>query len=350
MKTLYAEAQLGRVELKEKELPEPSGNQVLLKARYSAISPGTEHGLLDGAIVPLPTGIGYAMVAEVVGLGPDVIDYKLGDLVVTTGEHAQYLLMNELNCTPCPKGTDLRQAAFWNLGHTGLYALRRSHLQMGEVCAVLGQGFVGAVTAQLAKIAGAAPVIVTDLDEARLDIARQVGIDIALNSGKDMYILDKTIKELGLDSLPVIFEATGARGPLMQAANLISERGRVIMISQAHGSALPPLDDPIMQKGAELIGTYVNSRPFKLCRADLEINGTWPPVMGSRVRRYANIDCLSSDEDIRTYLNLLRYGRLNIKPLISHEFSYKDITLAYSQHVYPAIDPKMTGGVICWDD
>ena len=350
MKTLYAQAQPGCVKLAEKDLPKPQGNQVLLKAKYSAISPGTEHGLLAGEIVPLPTSIGYAMAAEVIEVGPDVRDFKIGDKVVTTGEHAQYLLMNELNCTPCPHGTDLKQAAFWNLGHTGMYAIRRSGLQMGEPCAVLGQGFVGAITAVLAKVAGAVPVMVTDLDDERLETSKKLGIDICINSSSDKYALNNAIEEHGLHGLPVIFEATGARGPLMQAADTVAERGRIVMISQAHNAPLPPLDDPIMQKGASLIGTYVNSKPFKLCRADLEINGTWPPVMSNKIVPYRNSDCWSSDEDIRVFLNLIRHHRIDITPLISHEFNYKEIPEAYAAHVYPKIDPEMTGGVICWED
>lgn len=64
MKTIYAEAQPGKVVLKEKEIPAPGKGEVLLKAKYSAMSPGTENGLLGEHIVPLPTSIGYAMAAE----------------------------------------------------------------------------------------------------------------------------------------------------------------------------------------------------------------------------------------------------------------------------------------------
>ena len=59
MKTIYAEAQPGKVVLKEKEIPAPGKGEVLLKAKYSAMSPGTENGLLGAHIVPLPTSIGY---------------------------------------------------------------------------------------------------------------------------------------------------------------------------------------------------------------------------------------------------------------------------------------------------
>ena len=347
MKTIYAVCEPEKVVLKEKELPAPGPGQVLLKAKYSAMSPGTEKGLMVGAIVPLPTNIGYAMVAEVLELGEGVEDLKVGDHVVTTGEHAQYLIMDEMNCTLCPEGVDLKQAAFWNLGHTGMYALRRSNLQMGEPCAVLGQGFVGAITAQCARIAGAVPVIVTDLDDTRLEAARKMGVDVAINSKTDPEGLEREVEKLNRGGIPVIFEATGARGPLMQAAELVSERGRVVMISQVHGEAMPPIDDPIMQKGASLIGTYVNSKPYKLKRADLLIEGGWPPVMGKKLNRYVNSDCWTSDEDIQVFLNLIKYGKLDITPLISHEFKYTEIPEAYDKYVWN-MDASLTGGLISW--
>ena len=350
MKTLYAAAQRdGTVALLEKEIPAPGPGEVLLKAKYSAMSPGTENGLLGNHIVPLPTSIGYAMAAEVIEVGSDVDELKVGDHVVATVEHAQYVVTSAMNCTLCPEGVDLKQASFWNLGHTGMYALRRSNLQMGEPCAVLGQGFVGAITAQCARIAGAVPVIVTDLDDERLEAAKKMGVDVAINSKTDPEGLEREVAKLNRGGLPVIFEATGARGPLMQAAELVSERGRVVMISQVHGEAMPPIDDPIMQKGASLIGTYVNSKPYKLRRADLLIQGAWPPVMGEKLTRYCNSDCWTSDEDIQVFLNLIKYGKLDITPLISHEFKYTDIPKAYAENVYPNVNPAMTGGVICWE-
>ena len=69
MKTIYAQAQPGKVVLAEKELGHPGAGEVLLKAKYSAMSPGTENGLLGEHIVPLPTSIGYAMSAEVIEIG-----------------------------------------------------------------------------------------------------------------------------------------------------------------------------------------------------------------------------------------------------------------------------------------
>ncbi|HHV11610.1 MAG TPA: zinc-binding alcohol dehydrogenase [Clostridiales bacterium] len=346
MKTIYAVAEHGRVILKEKELPKPGPGELLLEAEYSTMSPGTEHTLMAGSIVPLPTNIGYSMAARVLEAGEGVTDFKVGDPVVTTGEHAQYLIMDQYNVTPAPEGIDLEQAAFFNLGHTGMYAVRRAQLQLGEPVVVLGQGFVGAITAQVAKAAGALPVIVADLEESRLDIAREMGVHYAVNTGKDPEGLTKVIKSLKREGVPVVFEATGVRQPLEQAFEIVAERGRVIMISQVHGDEVPKYDQNLMMKGASLIGTYVNSKPFALRRADLKIQGGWPPVMDSNLVRYVNSDSWTSDEDIRVFLNLIYYGNLNIKPLISHRFTYGQIPEAY-ELVWNQ-DPGLLGGVIRW--
>ena len=322
MKTLYACVEYGKVTLKEKELPAPGPGQLLLKANYSTMSPGTEQALMGEHIVPLPTSVGYSMCATVIEVGPEVEEFEVGDVVVTTGEHAQYLIMDALNCTPAPKNVDKAQAAFWNLGHTGLYAVRQADIKMGEPCVVQGQGFVGAMTAQMARLAGACPVIITCHHDNKLEASKAVGgIDYAINTKTDPEGLEKLLAELDLE-IPVFFEATGQRSALLQAANLVGERGRVIMISQVHGQDMPPIDDPLMQKGASLIGTYVNSRPFALRRADLEITGVWPPVLNTKLRRFKSLMGNTVDEDIRVFLNMLAYGRLDITPLISHPASF----------------------------
>lgn len=346
MITKYAVAEQGRVVLKEKELPKPGPGELLLEAEYSTMSPGTEKALMAGFIVPLPQNIGYSMAARVMEAGEGVTGFKPGDPVVTTGEHAQYLIMDAMNVTPAPEGIDMEQAAFFNLGHTGMYALRRSNLQLGEPAVVMGQGFVGAITAQVARAAGALPVMVTDLDDGRLERAKEMGVHYAINTRKNPHGLEEVVSSLNRGGVPVVFEATGARQPLEQAFEIVSERGRVVMISQVHGDDMPRYDQNLMMKGASLIGTYVNSKPFALKRADLTIKGSWPPVMDSNLKRYANSDVWTSDEDIRVFLNLIRYGTINIKPLISHRFSYEQISEAYDM-VWNQ-DPTLIGGVIKW--
>ena len=89
---------------------------------------------------------------------------------------------------------------------------------MGEPCAVLGQGFVGAITAQCARIAGALPVIVTDLDGTFLDTyhtlneenvkavrrAREQGIYVAAVTARNWSACKWAVTETGFDPLCVI--------------------------------------------------------------------------------------------------------------------------------------------------
>lgn len=347
MQAIYAKiTEVGKVELQSKKLPELGKNELLLEAHYSTLSPGTEQTLMAGHILPLPQDIGYSMAAIVKAVGEDVNQFKVGDAVVTTGQHASFLIVNQHAVTPVPKGVPLEQAAFFNLAHTALYAIRRTGIQLGEPAIVMGQGLVGAITAQLAKLAGASPLIVTDIDDTRLTTAKALGIDYAINSKNNPEELNKIVEEIGMGGVPVIFEATGLREPLDQAFELVSERGRVMMMSPAHSDTPPNYSHNLMMKGATLIGGYINSKPFSMKRYDLGFSDTWPPTISQKPTRYVNSDSFSSDEDIRVIMSLIKYGKLDLAPLISHRFTVDEIPKAY-QMLWNK-DMSLVGGVINW--
>lgn len=337
-------AKNGNVVIEEENVGAPAAGEVLLKAEFSTLSPGTERSLMAGDILPLPQRIGYSMAARVVDIGDDVDDIEVGDAVVTTGQHADYLVMDRRNITPVPDGVELEQAAFFNLAHTALYAIRRSALMLGEPAWVLGQGLVGALTAILAAKAGALPLIVTDLRQERLNTARLLGAHYAIDSGRNPDALEAIHDELG--GIPVIFEATGSRKPLERAVALVGERGRIVMMSAVHGDAEPAVVNALMEKGASLVGGYVNSKPFSLARTDLGFGNTWPPAIAGPATRYDNADSRSSDDDIRTFLDMLRFGSIDLEPLITHRFGVDDIPGAYE--LVRESDLSLVGGVIDW--
>ena len=65
------------------------------------------------------------------------------------------------------------------------------------------------------------------------------------------------------------------------------------------------------------------------------------------------IDDVSLDINAGEFIAVLGhngYGKLDLTPLISHEFSYKEIPEAYAKYVCPQVNPDMTGGLICWED
>ncbi|MCL1896579.1 MAG: zinc-binding alcohol dehydrogenase [Clostridiales bacterium] len=347
MEALYARAEYGKVVLKTKELHGPGPGQLLLEAEVSAISPGTEHSLMAGLVLPLPQNVGYSMVASVLEAGEGVEGFKPGDLVVATGEHASHLVLDERICTPAPKDIDKEQAAFFILAHTSMYGIRRAGIQLGEPVVVLGQGMVGSFAAQLARLSGAAPVIVTDIDDRRLEYSKEMGVHYAINTEKDPGGLKDVVDSLGMGGVPVVIEATGVRGPLDQAFEIVAERGRVIMLSTVlKDDAAPGFYTDLFEKGAALIGGFVNSKPFSLKRNDLTIKVEWPPILAGRGERFVSSDIWTSDEDIRVYLNLVRYGALDIRPLITHRYSAGQIPEAYKL-VWDR-DPSLLGGLIHW--
>jgi threonine dehydrogenase-like Zn-dependent dehydrogenase len=173
-----------------------------------------------------------------------------------------------------------------------------------------------------------------------------MGVHYAINPKSEPGKLEEVVASLGTGGVPVVFEATGSRQPLEQAFEIVSERGRVMMLSQVHGEDAPKYDQNLMMKGATLIGSYVNSKPFALRRVDLTIKGKWPPEIADQTTRYSNSDSWTSDEDIRVILNLIKYGSLNLTPLISHRFTVDEIPQAYD--LVWKLDPNLLGGVICW--
>lgn len=265
---------------------------------------------------------------------------------MATGQHASHLLLDERIVTPAPAGIDMEQAAFFILAHTAMLGIRRTKIQLGEPVVVLGQGMVGAFAAQLAKLSGATPVIVTDLDDKRLGYAKAMGVHHAINTKSNPEELTKLIDDLGMGGVPVVIEATGARQPLEQAAEIVSEGGRIMMLSTVFGDKVPNIYENLFTKGATLIGGYVNSKPFNLSRYDLTIKVEWPPILVDQPKRFISSDIWTSDEDIRVILNLIKYGSLNIKPLITHRFSVDQIPEAY-ELVWNR-DTDLLGGVIRW--
>ena len=351
MEAIFAQAEYGKVVLKEKSLPKPGPGQLLLEAQYSAISPGTEHTLMSEKILPLPQGIGYSMVARVVETGDGVVDYKVGDMIAATGQHANYLILDERIVSPVPEGIDLEQAAFFNLAHTAMYGIRRARVEIGEPVAVLGQGIIGLLTARLAGLAGACPVIVTARNDKRLEYSRMMGANYTINVKTNPDELYEVVESLGTGGVAVVFEAAGSREPLDSAFRIVRERGRVMLLGvvsseDGGGGMSQEALVNLFEKGATMIGGYVNSKPFSLKCNNFANFTEWPPILGDKSERFISSEIWSSDEDMRTVLNLIKYGTLDVRPLITHRFSVERIPEAYD--MVWKMDRDMIGGLICW--
>jgi NADPH2:quinone reductase len=334
-----------RVVLETFDLPEPGPGEVVLEAACSTLSPGTEYNLLVGkSRQTYPIKIGYSFAGRVKQLGPGVDRLTVGQPVVTTGRHASHILADARFVTPVPEGVDLESAAFFNLAHTALFGVRQAGIELGLPVAVLGQGMVGLLAAKLAQLAGATPVIALDLDEERLAMSRAIGLPVVVNAA-DKGAIAALLADLPGGGVAAAIEATGALEPIDMALDMIRARGRVVLLSS------PNRDDPVncyrklSMKGASLVGAYINAKPWSLEQTQVGMP-SWPPSLNAGSTRYVGPGGWTSDEDVRVFLDLLRYGALDLKPLITHRFTPEQAPEAYE--LVRTKDKALVGGVIRW--
>ncbi len=300
----------GRVELEQFDPPQPQPSQVLLRAITTLISPGTERAFflnLDITNPSYPLYPGYSFVGEVIACGADVSNLQVGDRVVCPAPHASQAIVDARRCLKV--GTDLpdEEAAFFNLLAIAMQGTRKARIELGESVAVLGAGVIGILAMRLAQLSGGLPVIGIDLDEGRLDLARTIGAaDIIIGSdniGADLRSL------LGSNGANVVIEATGAPPLVVTAFHLAAARGRVILLGSARGDTeRVNFYRDVHRKGLRVIGGHEITRPLHE-----NSPGYWTQISEHQV-------CLE----------LLSRGRIQVAPLITHRYHWRDFPRAYA--------------------
>lgn len=158
------------------EPPAPTGRQVRMRTRFTGITNGTERNDLLGGnyAIPdeeLPGSRGYQNVGEVVEVGPDAVDLKVGDLVYSSATHHEYTVWAEDGLiVKLPPEIAPTQAALFGMSSVALHNTRIADIRLGETVLIVGAGFIGQVAAQFALSMGG-HVTLVDLDAGRLAAA-----------------------------------------------------------------------------------------------------------------------------------------------------------------------------------
>ena len=90
-----------------------------------------------------------------------------------------------------------------------LHALRRSGVSPGQACVVIGVGGIGAFIVGVAAAKGISPLIAVDIDDGRLETARRLGADLALDA-REGDLAQLILAATGGDGAHVVIEASGA--------------------------------------------------------------------------------------------------------------------------------------------
>ncbi|MEJ2568457.1 MAG: zinc-binding dehydrogenase, partial [candidate division WOR-3 bacterium] len=218
-----------KVEFAEIDLPLPGKGQVITKTIFSGVSTGTETRVLRGGEVDsFPLIPGYENVGEIVEIGQDV-NLNIGDIVYAGsseytgkffkcwGAQTEYALVNAENLIPLPFGLDPAAGLYAKVGGIALHGINRANINEKDTVAVVGLGLIGNLAAQCAKAKGAM-VIGIDKDEARINVARQSGLDFLLDANNN---IEKKVKEISNSGVDVAIDVTGIANTVDKTARLV---------------------------------------------------------------------------------------------------------------------------------
>lgn len=138
-----------------------------------------------------------------------------------------------------PEDFSADQGAFVEPVSVAVHSCNRAGDLTGRNVVVLGAGTIGNLIAQLAKARGAAKVLITDIADYRLDIARQCGVDYAVNTSRES-LKEATTAAFGEGGFDIAFEAAGVEASLASAVKCI-EKGGMVLIVGVYGK--PPVVD-----------------------------------------------------------------------------------------------------------
>ncbi|MDN5863931.1 MAG: L-threonine 3-dehydrogenase [Gammaproteobacteria bacterium] len=267
--------------------PELGHNDVLIRITKTAIC-GTDIHIYEWNewaqhTIPVPMTVGHEFAGEIVELGSEVKGLEVGQRVsgeghVTCGHcrncragrrhlcpntrgigvnrpgaFAEYLSLPAVNVYPLPDSVPDEIAAFLdplgNATHTAL-----SFDLVGEDVLITGAGPIGCMAAAIARHVGARRVVVTDLNDYRLDLARKMGADRTVNV--KTQDLKQVARELCLtEGFDVGLEMSGNAQALNQMISVMVNGGRIALLGLPPGDISLDLNQVIF-KGLFLKGIY----------------------------------------------------------------------------------------------
>jgi 2-desacetyl-2-hydroxyethyl bacteriochlorophyllide A dehydrogenase len=270
----------------------PSRNEVLARTIVSAISPGTELLIYRGewprklavdATIPALSGefryplkYGYATVARIIEVGPDVPSSWVGRVVFVFAPHQSHILTTVEQLVPLPDNMAAEDAAFLPNMETAVSLVMDGRPIIGERVAVLGQGVVGLLTAGLLARFPLERLVTLDRYALRRKLSRELGIDVSLDPA-DPEVVRKARDALGVETpesgTDLTYELTGNPAALDLALELTGFSGRAVIGSwygakrsevdlggRFHRGRIRVLSSQVSTLAPELTGLWTKSR------------------------------------------------------------------------------------------
>ena len=312
-----------KVVLREVGKPGAGKNEVLIKVKKIGICGSDVHAYYGKhPYITCPIVQGHEFSGLIEEVGENVTKFKPGDSVTAMPQlvcgkcynctHGRYNICSELKVIGCqadgaaqeyfavdeklvlklPDGMSYEHGAMIEPLAVGVHAVSRLGDVKGKKLVVFGAGPIGNLTAQAAKALGASAVILVDLSNYRLGVARQCGINYTVNSSEE-ELQQAITGYFGEDLADAMLECVGVQ-PTVEQAVKYARKGTDIVIVGVFGSK-PAVDLGLVQdKELRLIGTL-----------------------------------MYMEQDYHTAIDMISSGRVNLNPLISKSFPFGEYGAAY---------------------
>ncbi len=286
-----------RLEMEERPAPVAGAGEVLVAVGACGICGSDVHGF-DGSTgrrIP-PLVMGHEAAGTVAAVGGGVTRFKAGDRVtfdstiycgecaycrrgdvnlcdrreivgVSCGEFrrdgafAEYAAVPQHIVYALPDAMPLEEAAMLEAVSVAMHAVRVSEARRGDTALVVGAGMIGLLTMQAALAAGCARVFITDIVEARLRLARELGATETI-AGTGEEIASQCRRLTGGAGVDVALEAVGHNETIATAIDSVRKGGTITLIGNLSANVNLPLQK-VVSRQLRLQGTQSSAGEYR---------------------------------------------------------------------------------------
>ena len=300
--------------------PEAAWGEVLVRVAFCGVCGSDIPRTFVKGTYHFPTICGHEFAGTVEACGEGVDRYAPGDRVVVfpllwcgrcascelgnyvqcsdydyygsrrDGAFAEYVAVPVRNLIPVPDGVSLEAASMTEPAAVALHALKRAGGGfVGQSVVIFGAGPIGLVTAQWARVMGAAQVILFDLIPQKLEMARSLGFQLAFDA-REVHPLEKVNELTAGYGAEVCVEGAGVPVTLNQAIAAARVGGRVVILGNPSADVTLPasLISQAMRRELDVLGTWNSSFSAQ------GNNDDWRAVLAAAASGSVDLDCLVS--------------------------------------------------------
>ena len=276
------------------EEPQVKPGYVKVKVKASGICGSDIPRVLHNGVHFYPIVLGHEFSGDVVEVGAGVTKVKVGDHVSGAplvpcmkcddcqngnfslckhysfigsreqGSNADYVVIPEQSAVPYDPSVSYEQGAMFEPSTVALHGLLQNDYQGGQYVAILGGGTIGMFTMQWAKIFGSKKVVVFDISEERLALAKRLGADEVINTLEDGF-MEKAMAITKGKGYGYVYETAGQVPTIQMAFELAANKAHVCCIGTPHVDVAftPKLWENMNRKEFKLTGSWMSySAPF----------------------------------------------------------------------------------------